>query len=108
MLIFRFRLFDPVDLTNVFQMKYTGNGDIYIDNVYFYDADGPTATDSDGDGVDDSIDQCADTPAGTTVDADGCELTTPTSPTAGAPVPTQDAANVISIFSDTYTQYHWR
>ena len=35
-------------------------------------------TDSDGDGVADADDQCPDTPAGATVDATGCEETTPT------------------------------
>ena len=35
-------------------------------------------TDSDGDGVADEDDQCPDTPAGATVDATGCEETTPT------------------------------
>jgi hypothetical protein len=29
-------LFSPVDLTNVFQFKFDGNGDFYIDNLLFY------------------------------------------------------------------------
>lgn len=49
--------------------------DIYLDNIYFFD-DGTT----DGGG-------------GSTNDA----------PTTNAPTPTQDAANVISLFSDAYT-----
>ena len=28
--------FSPVDLTDVFQMKFDGNGTIYIDNIYFH------------------------------------------------------------------------
>ncbi len=28
--------FSPVDLTNVFQLKFDGNGDIYIDNILFH------------------------------------------------------------------------
>ena len=28
--------FSPVDLTDLFQFKFDGNGDIYIDNIYFY------------------------------------------------------------------------
>lgn len=28
--------FSPVDLTDVFQFKFVGNGDIYLDNIYFH------------------------------------------------------------------------
>jgi hypothetical protein len=28
--------FSPVDLTNVFQLKFEGNGDIFIDNLLFH------------------------------------------------------------------------
>jgi hypothetical protein len=28
--------FSPVDLTNVFQFKFEGNGDIFIDNIFFH------------------------------------------------------------------------
>ncbi len=62
--------FSPVDLADVFQFKFDGNGDIYLDNIYFYKGEGGT-----GGGA----------------------------PTVGAPVPTRDAADVISVFSDTYT-----
>jgi hypothetical protein len=27
--------FSPVDLTNIFQLKFEGNGDIFIDNIFF-------------------------------------------------------------------------
>jgi hypothetical protein len=60
--------FDPVDLADVIQMKFEGNGDIYLDNIYFY---------REGSG--------------------------PTEPTVAAPTPTEDAANVVSVFSDAYT-----
>ena len=30
--------FAPVDLKNVIQMKFDGNGDIYLDNIYFFKA----------------------------------------------------------------------
>jgi hypothetical protein len=28
--------FSPVDLSNVMQFKFDGNGDIYIDNIFFH------------------------------------------------------------------------
>ena len=37
----------------------------------------PPLPDADGDGVPDSLDQCADTPLGTTVDASGCPVPPP-------------------------------
>jgi hypothetical protein len=61
--------FAPVDLADLIQFKFDGNGDIYLDNIYFYD----------------------DSPGGTG------------SPTEGAPDPTHPEADVISIFSDAYT-----
>lgn len=54
-----------VDLSNVFQIKIEGNGDIFIDNIYFWKY--------------------------------------PSTPTTAAPTPTRDAAKVISIFSNAYT-----
>jgi hypothetical protein len=60
--------FSPVNLADLIQFKFDGNGDIYIDNIYFY-KDGPP----------------------------------PTEPTVAAPTPTRDAANVISVYSDAYT-----
>ena len=60
--------FSPVALNNLIQMKWDGNGDIYVDNIYFYKNPAP-----------------------------------PTVPTVAAPVPTRPAADVISIFSNTYT-----
>lgn len=60
--------FSPVALNNLIQFKFDGNGDIYLDNLYFYKAS------SGG-----------------------------TDPTTAAPTPTFSAANVISVFSDTYT-----
>ncbi len=60
--------FSPVDLADIIQFKFDGNGDIYLDNIYFYK-----------------------TPGGGTT------------PTIAAPTPTQDPADVISVFSDSYT-----
>jgi len=62
--------FSPVDLANLIQFKFDGNGDIYLDNIYFYKTGGGSG--------------------GTT-------------PTTAAPTPTFNAANVISVFSDAYT-----
>lgn len=60
--------FAPVALDDLIQFKFDGNGDIYLDNIYFYKTGG----------------------GGTT-------------PTTAAPTPAFDAANVISVFSDAYT-----
>ncbi len=60
--------FSPVALNNLIQMKYEGNGDVYVDNIYFYRNPAP-----------------------------------PVVPTVAAPVPTRAAANVLSVFSDSYT-----
>ena len=57
----------PVDLADVIQFKFDGNGDVYLDNIYFY---------GDGGGGD--------------------------APTQAAPLPMDDPANVVSIFSDAY------
>jgi hypothetical protein len=57
--------FAPVNLSDVIQIKIVGNGDVYLDNIFFY--------------------------------------RNPITPTTAAPTPTQDASNVISIFSDAYT-----
>ncbi|WP_041632796.1 carbohydrate binding domain-containing protein [Maribacter sp. HTCC2170] len=55
-----------VDLMDVVQMKFDGNGTIYLDNIYFHQGQ-------------------------------------PTGPTTAAPMPTLAESDVISIFSDTYT-----
>lgn len=60
--------FSPVALNDLIQFKFDGNGDIYLDNIYFY-KNPPAATE----------------------------------PTTAAPTPTYAAANVISVFSDAYT-----
>lgn len=57
--------FAPVNLGNVFQFKFDGNGDIFLDNIFFW--------------------------------------TYPSTPSVAAPTPTTPAADVISIFSDAYT-----
>lgn len=55
-----------VDLTDVIQLKFDGNGTVYLDNIYFH---APPATE----------------------------------PTAAAPAPTHAGADVISLFSEAYT-----
>jgi len=62
--------FSPVDLADIIQLKFDGNGTIYLDNLYFHKEGGMGATE----------------------------------PSAAAPAPpSRDAANVISVFSDAYT-----
>jgi hypothetical protein len=60
--------FTAVDLSNIIQYKFDGNGTIYLDNIYFYE-----------------------------------EVEVETEPSSSAPEPSQDSLNVISIFSDAYT-----
>ncbi len=61
--------FSPVNLANIIQFKFDGNGDIFLDNLYFYRTGPP-----------------------------------PTSPVTAAPTPPARAAgDVISIFSNAYT-----
>jgi hypothetical protein len=61
--------FSGVDLTDVIQMKFDGNGDIYLDNIYFFKTGGA-----------------------------------PSGPTTAAPTPpSRDAADVVSFYSDAYT-----
>ena len=62
--------FSPVDLGDVIQLKFDGNGDIYLDNLYFYTSGGGAT------GV----------------------------PAVAAPVPpARDPDDVISLFSNAYT-----
>ena len=60
--------FAPVAINDLIQIKFDGNGDIYLDNIYFF------KTSSGG-----------------------------TTPTTAAPTPVFNAANVISVFSNAYT-----
>lgn len=71
-------------------------GTFYIDNVQGAEF-GDDIPDTDGDGSIDPIDSCPDT-AGVE-EFDGC----PAGPSVAAAAPTLDAADVISYFSDTYT-----
>ena len=64
---------NPDDLSQLIFEAKTGSGNIFLDNVYFYD------------------------------DGTGGAPPAPTEPTTAAPVPSQDAVNVISLFSDNYT-----
>ena len=61
--------FSGVDLKNIIQYKFDGNGTIWFDNIYFYKTGGAPQTE----------------------------------PTTAAPTPTASQANVISVFSDAYT-----
>ncbi len=61
----------------------------------------PMIADDDGDGVSNGNDQCPNTPNGVPVDLVGCEVVT--EPSTAAPAPTELAENVISLFSDEYT-----
>ncbi len=61
--------FNPVNLADVVQFKFEGNGDVYLDNIYFYSEAGSMSTE----------------------------------PAVPAPVPTLDSTDIISIFSDSYT-----
>ncbi len=60
--------FSPVNLGEVIQFKFEGNGEIYIDNIYFFK-----------------------------------NPVIPPVPAVAAPTPTVPAANVLSVFSDAYT-----
>ncbi|MCO6487747.1 MAG: Ig-like domain-containing protein, partial [Phaeodactylibacter sp.] len=60
--------FSPVDLADIIQLKFDGNGTIYLDNIYFYAEGGGSGE-----------------------------------PTMAAPAPTENPADVISLFSDAYT-----
>lgn len=61
----------------------------------------PALVDSDGDGISDSVDQCPDSPADAVVDLNGCRLAT--APETSATEPTEAETQVISLYSDTYT-----
>lgn len=65
--------FSGVDLTDVFQLKVEGGGTVHLDNIYFGIGDADYG-DSDGDGVNDNLDVCPNTPAGTEVDESGCAV----------------------------------
>lgn len=72
--------YTAVDLTDTFQMKFEGNGTVYIDNIFFSSSQANNA-DSDGDGVNDDIDQCPNTDAGVLVDSTGCPISINIAPT---------------------------
>ncbi len=61
----------------------------------------PTAADDDNDGVVNSQDECPDTPAGTNVAQNGCEIVD--APKLAAEEPSTPESQVISLFSDAYT-----
>jgi len=76
---------DLGNVVNAFVIEVTnGDADFYLDNIFISHAcpvaggcnatinTQPGTTDTDGDGVGDSVDLCPGTPPGSTVDADGC------------------------------------
>ncbi|MDA9984600.1 hypothetical protein N9575_02870 [Flavobacteriaceae bacterium] len=77
------------------QADYAGT--YYIDNVTTGGSFGDAQPDTDSDGVIDEVDKCPSTSG--TSENDGC----PAGPSAGAEAPTLDAADVISYFSNAYT-----
>ncbi len=54
-----------------------------------------TQTDSDGDGVDDTADQCPNTPSGETVDSNGCSISQLDSDNDGVPNTTDQCPNTL-------------
>ena len=83
---------DLANVVNAFVIEVTGgDADFYLDNVFITHAcavaDDCNATvntkaggggpDADNDGVEDSLDLCPATPAGTPVDASGCPIIIP-------------------------------
>src|SRR5439155_6799348 len=64
-------------------------------------------TDSDGDGVPDSMDQCPGTPAGTQVDSTGCAIQTPTAPPPPSSAGGSTGSNVFPTPSNTGTPAGW-
>lgn len=73
-------------------------GTFYVDNIGG-GSDGASIADTDGDGLLDTYDGCRND-AGP-ADNNGCPVIT--GPTEGASIPAQDAADVVAIFSDSYT-----
>lgn len=61
----------------------------------------PKIADDDGDGVSNATDECPNTPNGATVNAAGCEIKT--EPDTAAPKPVIPDGQVISLFSDEYS-----
>ena len=61
----------------------------------------PLIIDEDNDGVSTQLDQCPNTPEGTEVDQNGCKLIT--EPQLVAPEPQAPAQQVISLFSNSYS-----
>ena len=61
----------------------------------------PLIADDDGDGVRNADDQCPNTPVGTPVDNSGCPLAT--QPSESAQLPSLPESEVISLYSDAYS-----
>jgi hypothetical protein len=81
--------YSTVDLSDVFQFKVDGNGDVMFDNLYF------------GGLIVSGCTSSAATNYNAAANTDDGSCVYPTTPSS--PVPTEDAATVLSIFSDAYT-----
>lgn len=79
---------NDVDLSEVFQLKVTGNGTVFLDNIYFGPGIAVAPQDSDGDGIIDSVDQCPNTGSNISVDSVGCEIVPD-----GPPVPIEPTSS---------------
>lgn len=83
--------------TYTVRIDITGNS-VNLNWIEFNLGSNPPPTDSDGDGVLDSVDQCANTPAGTAVDTTGCPVVVPPSDVFGA---TQLNGSTVEFFVNT-------
>lgn len=90
--------FTDVDLTDLFQIKVTGNGTVYLDNIYF-SSSSTAVTDADGDGVPDANDLCANTASGVQVDSTGCAIEINVAPTVSLTA-TQGGVTITSVATD--------
>jgi beta-glucanase (GH16 family) len=90
--------FAGVNLTDLFQLKVEGNGTVYFDNIFF-SAEGTQGSDEDGDGVDDSVDQCPNTASGVAVDNVGCALENNQAPVVSLSA-NQGGTSVSSVAAD--------
>jgi beta-glucanase (GH16 family) len=91
-------VFTDVDLTEIFQFKMTGSGNVYLDNIYF-SKNAVIVTDADGDGVLDADDLCANTAVGVQVDNTGCAIEVNVAPTVTLTA-TQAGANITRVITD--------
>lgn len=93
---------DPTLDTAVMEIDYVAHCEKTDTNAWSAcDESTPVIEDDDNDGVSNRNDECPNTPAGATVNEVGCEIAT--EPSLAAPSPSVLEENVISLFSDDYT-----